>query len=61
MLITENIEDFKSVNLSRIDIFNYYNKHDLSFSMEDLYDEKWEPRGTAGILIIPLDFKLREK
>ncbi|MFL2594254.1 MAG: hypothetical protein ACJ0PV_01545 [Flavobacteriaceae bacterium] len=44
MSITENIEDFKSVNLSRIDIFNYYNKHDLSFSMEDLYDEKGEPR-----------------
>ena len=45
----------------RIDIFNYYNKHELSFSIEDLYDEKGEASGTAVSLMIPLDFKTREK
>lgn len=45
----------------RIDIFNYYNKHELSFSIEDLYDDKDEPSGTAVSLMIPLDFKSREK
>lgn len=45
----------------RIDIFNYYNKHELSFSIEDLYDDKGEPSGTAVSLMIPLDFKSREK
>lgn len=45
----------------RIDIFNYYNKHELSFSIEDLYDDKGESSGTAVSLMIPLDFKSREK
>ena len=45
----------------RIDIFNYYNKHELSFSIEDLHDDKGEPSGTAVSLMIPLDFKSREK
>lgn len=45
----------------QIDIFNYYNKHELSFSIEDLYDDKGEPSGTAVSLMIPLDFKSREK
>ena len=45
----------------RIDIFNYYNKYELSFSIEDLYDEKGNPAGTAVNLMIPLDFKSREK
>lgn len=61
MTITENIEDFKSVKLSRIDIFNYYINHELSFSIEDLYDDRGEPSGTAVSLMIPLDFKSREK
>jgi hypothetical protein len=45
----------------RIDIFNYYNKHELSFSIEALYDDKGEPSGNAVSLMIPLDFKSREK
>ena len=45
----------------RIDIFNYYNKLELSFSIEDLFDDKGEPSGTAVSLMIPLDFKSREK
>ena len=45
----------------RIDIFNYYNNYELSFNIEDLYDDKGKPSGTAVTLMIPLDFKSREK
>ena len=45
----------------RIDIFNYYNNYELSFKIEDLYDDKGKPSGTAVTLMIPLDFKSREK
>ena len=32
-----------------------------SFNIEDLYDDKGKPSGTAVTLMIPLDFKSREK
>lgn len=45
----------------RIDIFNYYNKRKLSFSIEDLYDEDGKATGTAVNLMVPLEFKSRTK
>lgn len=44
-----------------IDTFNYYNKYELIFNIEDLYDDKGRPSGTAVTLMIPIDFKSREK
>ena len=45
----------------RINIFNYYNKENLGFEIEDLYDGDGKATGTAVTLTIPLDFKTREK
>lgn len=45
----------------RINIFNYYNKENLDFEIEDLYDANGAATGTAVTLTIPLDFKTREK
>lgn len=45
----------------RINIFNYYNKENLNFEIEDLYDSDGKATGTAVTLTIPLDFKTREK
>lgn len=45
----------------RINIFNYYNKEHLDFQIEDKYDEQGKASGTVVTLIIPLDFRTREK
>lgn len=45
----------------RIDIFNHYNKRELSFSIKDLYDEDGKANGTAVNLMVPLEFKSRIK
>ena len=45
----------------RINIFNYYNKYRLEFSIEDLEDDKGDAIGTSVTLKIPFDFKFREK
>lgn len=45
----------------RINIFNYYNKYRLEFSIEDLKDDKGDAIGTSVTLKIPFDFKFREK
>ena len=45
----------------RFNIFNYYNKENLDFEIEDLYDANGAATGTAVTLTIPLDFKTREK
>ena len=45
----------------RINIFNYYNKENLDFEIEDLYDANGAATGTVVTLTIPLDFKTREK
>lgn len=44
-----------------INIFNYYNKEHLDFQIEDKYDEQGKASGTVVTLIIPLDFRTREK
>ena len=32
-------------------------KNELSFKIEDLYDDKGKPTGSAVTFVIPLDFK----
>ena len=45
----------------RIDIFNYYNKDQLSFTIDDLYDKDESAAGTKVTLSLPLDLKTRHR
>jgi hypothetical protein len=45
----------------RIDIFNYYNKDQLSFTIDDLYDKDGSAAGTKVTLSLPLDLKTRHR
>lgn len=45
----------------RIDIFNYYNKDQLNFDLEDLYHKDGTAAGTRVTLSLPLNLKTRQQ
>ncbi len=45
----------------RINIFNYYNKNQLNFNIEDLYHKNGTAAGTRVTLNLPLNLKTRQQ